>query len=80
MTGVAVRIALEIILVLGHRLPKITHRPDFRDDLAGPQTGRIDVRDRVLGDLFLLVVRVEDCRTIARAEIVALPIERGDGS
>src|ERR1700722_19467065 len=37
----------------------------------------LDVRDRVFGNLPLLVGGVKDCRTIAGAQIVALTIERG---
>src|SRR6516162_5704684 len=36
-----------------------------------------DVCDRVLGDLPLLIRRIEDCRAVARAQIVALTIESG---
>src|ERR1700722_3877479 len=36
-----------------------------------------DIRDRVLGDLPLLVRRIEDRRTVTRAQIVALTIAGG---
>jgi hypothetical protein len=37
MTGVPVRISLEIILMLGFGLPEVARRNDFRNDLARPQ-------------------------------------------
>jgi len=36
MTGISVRNTLEIVLVLGLRLPKITGWFDFGDDLSRP--------------------------------------------
>ena len=66
VAGVTVRIFLQIILMLGLRLPE---RPDGRhlgDDLARPQAGSIDVGDGVFRDPLLLVIGVEDGRPIAR--------------
>ena len=37
MTGVAIGISLEIILMLGFGLPEVACRNDFRNDLARPQ-------------------------------------------
>jgi hypothetical protein len=55
VAGVAVRVALEVVLVLGLGLPERDGLADLGDDLAGPQAGGLDVGDRVLGDLALLV-------------------------
>src|SRR5919202_476865 len=62
---VAARVALEVVLVLGLRLPERDGLADLGHDLAGPQAGGVDVGDRVLGDPALLVPRVEDLRAIA---------------
>src|SRR5205809_3839624 len=77
VAGVAVGVALEVVLVLGLGLPEVAGRGDLRDDLAGPAAGCFDVRDRLLGDLPLLVVGVEDRRPIARPDVVALTVQRG---
>jgi hypothetical protein len=37
MTGVAARISLEVILMLGFGLPELACRNDFGHNLAGPQ-------------------------------------------
>src|SRR3954451_6740821 len=77
VTGVTVRIVLEIILMLRLRLPEVAGWGDFGDHLAGPQMRRFHVRDRVPGDFLLLIRGVEDRRTVARAHVVSLTIERG---
>src|SRR5215216_1655261 len=74
VAGVAVRVALEVVLVLGLGLPEGDRLAERRHHLAGPQTGGVDVGDRVLGDVALLVARVEDLRAVAGAEVVALAI------
>src|SRR3954451_20463042 len=57
---VPVGVALQVVLVLGLGLPERTGRADLGHDLASPETRRVDVGDRVLGDLALLVAREED--------------------
>ena len=57
-------------------LPEGTGGRDLGDDLPRPQARRFDVGDRVLGDLPLLVVRVEDGRAVAGADVVALAVLR----
>ena len=47
---VAVRVALQVVLVLRLRLPERARRLHLGDDLARPQARRLDVGDRVLGD------------------------------
>src|SRR5687767_14417690 len=73
---VAVRVALQVILVLGLGHPERDGRADLGHRLAGPQARGVDVGDRVLGDLALLLARVEDLRAVAGADVVALAILR----
>src|SRR6185503_14043600 len=74
VAGVAIRNALQVILVLRLGFPEITDRLDLRDDLARPQTRGVDIRNRVLGDALLFLARVIDGRAIAHANIVPLAI------
>ena len=74
MTGVAVRTALEVVLVLGFRLPEVTSGSDFRHNPARPKARSIDVGDRILRQETLRIVGVEDRRAVARAYIVTLTI------
>ena len=73
---VAVRDLLQVVLVLLLGLPELAGRLDLGDDLAGPQPGRVDVRDRVERDATLLLTGVEDRRPVAAADVVALPVLR----
>src|SRR6478672_7871528 len=73
---VAVGVLLEVVLVLGFGFPEGPRRGDLGDDLAGPDAGGVDVLDRVFGDRALLVVRVEDRRPVAGADVVALAVHR----
>src|SRR6185437_1456499 len=77
MAGIAVRVALEIILMLRLGLKKIRNRRQFRHHLAGPQAGRLDVGDGVLRDLELLQAGVENRRAVAGADVVALAVAGG---
>src|SRR5690606_37406065 len=77
MASVAVRDALKIILMLRLGLPEIPDRLDFGDNPAGPETGRVHVRDGIERDGLLLVVGEIDRRTIARTEVVALTVQSG---
>ena len=74
MTGVPVRIVLEIVLVLGLRLPKRTRRLYFRYDLSRA-TGRTPRRRRSCqGRASLLGLEVVDHRAVTGAAVVALAI------
>jgi hypothetical protein len=64
VTGVAVGIAFQIILVLRLGFPEGTGGRQFRHDLARPQTGGLDVRDRIFRDALLLLVGVENGRPV----------------
>src|SRR4051794_39005898 len=74
VAGVSVRVALEGVLVLGLGLPERAGLADFGHHLAGPQARGVDVGDRVLRHLALLIARIEDLRAIARADVVALAV------
>src|SRR4051812_37108491 len=74
VAGVAVRVALEVVLVLGLGLPEGDGLADLGHRLAGPQARGVDVGDRVLGDLALLVARIEDLGPVAGADVVALAV------
>jgi hypothetical protein len=70
MAGVAAGMAQEIILVLGLGFPEVARRHDLGYDLAGPEPGLVDIGDSVFGNPALLVSRVEDCRPVARADVI----------
>src|SRR5882757_6211058 len=76
MTGVTIRIFLQIILMLGLGLPEWSGRRQFSDNLARPKTGSIDIGDGVFRDPFLLIAGIEDRRPVARAPVVALTVQR----
>lgn len=76
MTGISVGIPFQIILVFRLRLPEITDRCKLGHNLSRPQTGRIDVGNRVLGNPLLLVIRIENRRAVTQSQIVALAVER----
>src|SRR5579883_44985 len=76
VAGIAVGVALEVILVLGLRFPEGTNRRHFGHDLARPQAGGIDVGDRVLRNTLLFIVHVEDRGTIACPDVIALAVAR----
>ena len=77
MAGVAVGVALQVILVLWLRLPEVPHRLDLGHGLARPNARSVDVGDGVLGDPLLLIVDVVDRRPVGDADVVALPVSRG---
>src|SRR4051812_23113735 len=62
--------------MLGFGLPERPGPLDLCDDLAGPELGAVDVRDRLARDPLLLGVEVVDRRAIAGADVVALAIPR----
>src|SRR5215469_8135966 len=76
VTGVAVRMALQIVLVLRLGFPEVPYRRHLGDDLAGPQARGVQVGDRLLRHLLLLVAGIKDRRTVACADIVALTVPR----
>src|SRR5262245_24022366 len=76
MAGVAARISLEVILMLGFGLPELASRNGCGHNRAGPQASSIDVGGRVFRNPPLLIAGVEDRRPIAGPDVVALPIAR----
>src|SRR5215470_5745025 len=58
MAGIAVGVPLKVILVLGFGFPEVAGRNDLGYRLARPEPRRIDVCDRVFGDLLLILTRV----------------------
>ena len=60
VTGVAVWISFQIILMFALGLPKRTGRFYGRYDFSGPKSRGIDISNRVLRGPFLLVVGIED--------------------
>src|SRR5215469_12822860 len=77
VAGVTVGITLEIILMLRLGFPELASGRDLCHHLAGPQPRRLDVGDRVVGNPLLLIAGIKNRRTIARAPIIALTVERG---
>src|SRR5665213_3209212 len=71
---VPVRVLHQVVLVLGLGLPERPHGLDLGDDVAWPKPRRVDVSDGLERDALLLVVRVKDRRTVARADVIALTI------
>src|SRR5688572_13683693 len=76
MARVAAGIPQEVILVLALGFPEVAGGNDFGHGFARPQPGRIDIRDRILGNATLLVGSVENRRPIARPDVVSLAIAR----
>src|SRR5437763_13850591 len=68
--GVAVRVAVKVVLIFGLGLPEKARLADLGHDLAGPDACGAEVGDRVRGDLALLVGRIEDLRAVAGADDV----------
>src|SRR5260370_37548490 len=76
VASIAVRIVLEIILMLRLGFPERASRRHFRRHLARPQARGVDIGDGVESQALLFVARGEDRRTIACADVVALPAAR----
>ena len=75
MASVAIRVALQVVLMFPLGFPEGAGLGDFRNNLSGPKPGGFDVRDRVLCDPFLILAGVENRRTIAGPSIVALTVQ-----
>src|SRR5437879_3767337 len=65
--AVAVRVALEVVLILGLGRPEEAGLADPGDELAWPVACGIDVGDRALGNPPLLVARTEDLGAVVGA-------------
>src|SRR6185312_1675337 len=64
----------EVILVIFLGDPEWPSGRDFGDDGAAIDMRRVQIGDEVLGNLFLLLVEVENGRPIRRPKIVALAV------
>src|SRR5918995_5209024 len=73
---VAVRVALEVVLVLPLGLPERARLRHLRHHLPWPATRRVDLGDGLLRDAALLAVEVEDRGAVARPDVVALAVPR----
>src|SRR3954453_1557900 len=74
MASVAIRVALQVVLMFRLGFPEGAGLGDFRDNLSAPKPGGFGVRDRGLCDPCLIAAGVENRRAIAGPPIVALPI------
>src|SRR5690348_3501703 len=77
VAGVAVGIALEVVLVLGFGFPEVAGRHDLGHHLARPQARCFHVGNGVFGDALLFFGRVENRRPVTGADVVALAIAGG---
>src|SRR5918993_265637 len=77
VAGVAIRVALEVILVLWLGLPELAHRGDCRHRATRPQTRGVDIVDCPQSLLALRLGDVKDLRAVRSSDIVALAIQRG---
>src|SRR5918993_726560 len=71
---VAVRVDLQVVLVLRLGLPEGSRWLHLGDDRARPQARRVDVGDRLLGNPPLLVGGVVDGRPVAPPDVIALAV------
>ena len=71
------RVALEIVLVLGLSRPEFAGGRDLRHNAAWPQAGGVDIVDCLQRLVTLRLGNVEDLRAIRSSGIVALTIQRG---
>src|SRR5664279_3728614 len=76
MAGIAIGKSLEVILMLRLGVPEVAGWKDLGNDLGGPKTCSIDVGNRIFGNPPLLVAGIENCRSIAGPDVVALAIAR----
>src|SRR3954464_14027125 len=80
VAGVAVRVVLEVVLVLGLGLPERDGLTDLGDHLAGPQARGRDVGGGVCGGYgvrgppALLLASIKNLRAMAGADVVALAV------
>ena len=69
MTGIAIGIVFQVVLVLRLSLPERASLSYFGHHFTGPKSRGIHVGDGIVRDLFLFVVRVKDGRTIACSSV-----------
>ena len=74
MTGIAVRNAFQVILMLRLGFPEIADGLNFCHDARRPKARGVDVRNRVFRAGFLHVIDIINRRAITETTIVPLPI------
>ena len=77
MTGIAIWIRLQVILMLRLSLPEVFNRFNLGSHLSRPDPGGVDIRDGIFRNLLLFFGCVEDGRAIACSNVIALAIQRG---
>src|SRR5690242_4184457 len=77
MAGIAMRMLLQIILMLFLRLPEIRGRGYFGYYFSGPFTRGIYFTDQLLSSFLLLFAQVKNCRSIRHTYIITLTILSG---
>jgi len=75
MAGIAVRVALKVILMLRLRLPERATGLDLGYDFAWPKSCGVDIGDRLFRNLPLLAGRIENRGAIAGAGVISLPVQ-----
>src|SRR5260221_10726526 len=76
VAGISVRKAFQIALMFWLCRPERASRNYFGDDLAGPEARCIDIGHSALSHSLLLFIEIEDCRAVARTNVVALAVLR----
>src|SRR5580692_12336957 len=76
MASVAVRDALEIVLVFGLRFPEFRCGLYFGHYLSGPKTRSVNVRDRLLRNPLLFFGCVENGGAVAGSDVISLAVLR----
>src|SRR5215217_4669014 len=74
VAGVAAGVALQIVLMFWFGLPEVTGRCHPGDHRGGPQPRCVDIGDGVARDALLIVIEIENRRTVAGADVVALAV------
>ena len=76
VAGVAVRIVLQIVLMLRLGLPEGAGGLQLGHHRAGPATGGVHLGDRALGGLALRLAQPVDARAVGSAAVIALAVRR----
>jgi hypothetical protein len=76
VASIPVWIFLQIVLVLGLRLPEWSGMCDLGDNLVRPKARDINIGDGIFRDPLPLVAGINDGRPVARFLVVALTVQR----
>src|SRR5580704_14706725 len=77
MAGVAVRNALEVVLMFGLGFPEFSCGLYFGYDFSRPESRSINVRNGFLRNAFLFLGCIENGRAIAGSDVISLTILSG---